>query len=317
MRHWILFLFIQMPLSLLAQSTDSSATTAAVPDSTNRVVIRCLSTAVEEPLYVVDGVIWQPAEVRQLNLNRIKSISILKDPSAGAIFCRSARGGVIVIELTPAPDTVFQIRCARNGQALCGVTAILKPVGVPEDSLVLRSDESGFIHSSALTRGMEYQVELRKMGYHSSTAQWRPGMAIQTLSLEPEFRELDNVVVRAMGKIRCRLILVCSLQTNSIVSETTYPSNSHGGSTDGFGVYPNPVQRGGVINISLPEMKVGRWQLQLYSISGQLVQTQQLSKAVGSIRQQIPVAAAIPAGSYLLRLQGPTGERMSEKIIVQ
>ena len=211
MRHWILFLFIQLPLCLLAQLTDSSATTAAVPGSTSRVVIRCLSTDVAEPLYVVDGVIWQPAEVRQLNLNRIKSISILKDPSAGAIFCRSARDGVIVIELTPAP-------CVVQRTIICGTDVI-------SDSLELPAG--------------------------------------------------------------------------------------------GFLAYPNPVRRGTSINLTIPEGKDGHWQLQLFSISGQLVQTRQLMQAGKSNQHQVPITTAIPAGSYLLRLQGPTGERMSEKIIVQ
>ena len=211
MRHWILFLFIQLPVSLLAQSTDSSATTAAVPGSTGRVVIRCLSLAVEEPIYVVDGVIWQPADVRQLNLNRIKSISILKDPSAGAIFCRSARGGVIVIELTPAT-------CVLRRTIICGTASI-------SDSLE------------------------------------RPA--------------------------------------------------------GGFLAYPNPVRRGTSINLTIPEGKDGHWQLQLFSISGQLVQTRQLIQAGKSNQHQVPITAATPAGSYLLQLQGPAGERITEKVIIQ
>lgn len=274
MRNLILLLFIQLPVNLLAQQTDSTA----VAGTESRFVIRCGSTSLEEPLYVVDGVIWEPAEIRQLNVNRIKAISILKEPAAGAIFGRPARGGVIVIELTPVPDTIFQIRCARNGEVLRGVTAVLRPVGATDDSLVLRSDESGFIRSSALSPGIEYLVELRQMGYQSSTIRWRSGSLTKIVSLEPEFREMDNVVVR---------------------------------------VYPNPVQRGATTNVTLPEGKEGRWQLQLFSISGQLVQTRPLMHAGKSNQHQVPITAAIPAASYLLQLQGPAGERITEKIIVQ
>jgi TonB-linked SusC/RagA family outer membrane protein len=72
-------------------------TNSGAPTGNNRVVIRGVGTinASSDPLYVVDGVVMDNIDV--MNPNDIKSIEVLKDASATAIYGARGANGVILI----------------------------------------------------------------------------------------------------------------------------------------------------------------------------------------------------------------------------
>lgn len=72
-------------------------TNSGAPMGNNRVVIRGMGTinASSNPLYVVDGVVMENIDV--MNPNDIKSIEVLKDASATAIYGARGANGVILI----------------------------------------------------------------------------------------------------------------------------------------------------------------------------------------------------------------------------
>ncbi|GGI57797.1 vWA domain-containing protein [Winogradskyella haliclonae] len=74
------------------------------PSQTSQVIIRGNASLSKgrEPLYVVDGVTVNANTFRHLNHKDIKSLSVLKDSNATAIYGSRATGGVIVVTTTKA-----------------------------------------------------------------------------------------------------------------------------------------------------------------------------------------------------------------------
>ena len=74
-----------------------------------------LETQTSLPVFILDGFEVSVQKVYDLDMNRIKSVTILKDASASAIYGSRAANGVIVIE-TKSPETgKLQISYTLNG----------------------------------------------------------------------------------------------------------------------------------------------------------------------------------------------------------
>ncbi|WP_439952039.1 YfbK domain-containing protein [Flavobacterium psychrotrophum] len=69
------------------------------PGANSAIAIRGINTLNpnQEPLYVIDGVPMDSASARSLNSSEIKSITVLKDASATAIYGSRAANGVIIM----------------------------------------------------------------------------------------------------------------------------------------------------------------------------------------------------------------------------
>jgi len=74
-------------------------------------------------------------------------------------------------------------------------------------------------------------------------------------------------------------------------------------STASVNVYPNPVT-GDLIKFAMNNLKSGNYTMKLYNITGQLVATQPLKKAVGNMTATMTVPTTLPAGKYDLKIEG-------------
>ena len=82
-------------------------------------------------------------------------------------------------------------------------------------------------------------------------------------------------------------------------------------------VYPNPVRSNNAITVDLRNSKKDDYQFQLYTMSGQLILTQQrkLDKYSGPISIHIP---GFPPGVYMLKVTSKgMGKELTEKIVVE
>lgn len=82
-------------------------------------------------------------------------------------------------------------------------------------------------------------------------------------------------------------------------------------------IYPNPVPSGGSVNLSFKKPEEGYYQLQLISLSGQLIQQKEIwiDAEASLLNLEIPRVAA---GTYFIVLTNrKTGKKLSEKIIIQ
>jgi Ca-activated chloride channel family protein len=80
-------------------------------NSSNQIKIRGVSSLnnMKDPLYVIDGIVVRGKNLKNINPNQIKNVSILKDASATALYGARGANGVIMIE-TKKGLTKKQIR---------------------------------------------------------------------------------------------------------------------------------------------------------------------------------------------------------------
>lgn len=110
--------------SLQGQAAGLSINSAAGSPGSSKidVIVRGVSsiTAYADPLYVVDGIISNTTQFRNLNSNDINSISVLKDAAATSMYGSSGSNGVILIntkngktsniKFDITPETYFAVK---------------------------------------------------------------------------------------------------------------------------------------------------------------------------------------------------------------
>ncbi len=82
-------------------------------------------------------------------------------------------------------------------------------------------------------------------------------------------------------------------------------------------VYPNPVQSGTALNLSVKKLDEGYYQFQILNQSGQMIQQKEIWIDTGARLLNVEMPS-VAAGSYFMVLMNKkTGKKFSEKIIVQ
>ncbi len=135
---------------------------------------------------------------------------------------------------------------------------------------------------------------------------------------------LSEVVVIAYEPIRCRIIMgtvaYVKGETISVVNKKDSITNSEIKlplEENSILVYPNPVQSGTALNLSVKKLDEGYYQFQISNQSGQMVQQKELwvDAVARLLNVEMPLVAA---GSYFMVLTNKkTGKKFTEKIIVQ
>lgn len=84
----------------------------------------------------------------------------------------------------------------------------------------------------------------------------------------------------------------------------------------GFSVYPNPVAKGGTLQLAFRNRKAGQYTISLFDINGRRVQQSVVGHAGGNAVQRISVSSQLPSGTYFAEVMG-NGKREHVKLIVQ
>jgi hypothetical protein len=134
---------------------------------------------------------------------------------------------------------------------------------------------------------------------------------------------MPAVFVTAYGNVKGRIVMGYSISTctkstlsqkiDSVTSTVIKPLTS----INKLKVYPNPVESGSAINISISELEEGYYSFQLLNLSGQLVNKREIwiDSDARLLNFDLP---AVADGSYFIILTNrKTGRKFSEKIIVQ
>ena len=85
----------------------------------------------------------------------------------------------------------------------------------------------------------------------------------------------------------------------------------------GFGIYPNPVMKGGNIQLEFQNKAAGNYMITVYSVSGERVQHNIVWHAGGTGVQVIGLQERITSGQYLVEVLGEKGEKVILKLSVQ
>lgn len=289
------------------------------PGTSPGIIIGCRATIQQdnEPLYVIDGVVYEASQIKSINPNDIERIDILKDAAASAIYGCRASHGVIIITTKKANEKTFIIKDSKDrvGVGFGTITATSLKTG---DSVSFVANEFGRIETGLL-KSLDYKVKISCAGFKTAELSLRDiARNRYEILLQRDVIELKSVDVVGYRTIRCRTIS-CGLQcvsnckwiTNKQDSQLNYPASK-------CNVYPNPISPSGTINISFPNVKEGLYQIRLTGSSGQLIYSSQKQISNKNQTEQIHLTAHIAAGIYLLQIVDEQKKLVqSSKLIVQ
>jgi hypothetical protein len=139
------------------------------------------------------------------------------------------------------------------------------------------------------------------------------------VEMTPKANELKEVVVTGyqtqikkyytMGEVSTVRTTTITRVVDSIKSFT-----DNAFSKSSFKTYPNPVQKGGIVNITLKEE--GTYSLQLVSNASQLISSQKITSVKGRVFQ-LQISSSLASGIYYIRMVNEqTGKQFTDKVVV-
>ncbi|UUV21754.1 YfbK domain-containing protein [Paenimyroides aestuarii] len=144
------------------------ATGSGQPGATSTVVLRGMGSinGNTEPLYVVDGTPVSARKVRKLNPNDIKSISVLKDSSATAIYGNRGANGVIKIDTQQTDQSKKRkSRKQRKKEALQIQEALKTIHPIEVDSESYESYQENLFESSHTNPVSTFSIDVDNAAY--------------------------------------------------------------------------------------------------------------------------------------------------------
>jgi hypothetical protein len=84
-----------------------------------------------------------------------------------------------------------------------------------------------------------------------------------------------------------------------------------------FAIYPNPVSKGGVMQLEFRNRAAGMYNVRIFNLSGAQVQQESVRHAGGTAVQQIRLNTQLTPGAYIAEINGQNGTTEKVKLIVQ
>ena len=279
----------------------SSMKPSGTPGPSTRIFMRCGSSiqSGNEPLFVVDNVIYESNQIKFLDANNIERIDILKNAAASELYGYRASNGVVIITTKKSSQKKFTIKDAKDsvGVGYATITANSLNTG---DSISFVANGFGRIETTLL-KSLNYKLTVTCAGYTPKQILLREVMKNKyEILLEKDLIELKELTVVGYSTSCVCSILRCvcpgvrikTFQADKNVIEINKSVK----------IFPNPVSSSGTINISFPNVKEGLYQIRLTGSSGQLIYS--CEKQINSKNQteQIYLTAHTAAGIYLLQI---------------
>ena len=294
----------------------------SVTDPNSRIILRCQKPSLSnEPLYIVDGVVYESSCMNKLNPNDIESITVLKSSESSALYGKDGANGVVIIVTKASKIRKFIFKDFHDGNFVPGATVKFISQKNNKDSIVLAANDNGVVETNKLKPGEDYKLEVSSVGYKNYSVVIKNEFALRTKSILLERKQsfCDEVVVvgyptRRIGCPGCTLYCTCSGITITCYSDMTETSLSGKSS---FNIYPNPVQRNSSLTIKPSSDISSSFLIRIHSLSGAVVYQQKISSNKSNAIS-VPVKNNWSAGTYIVQLVNENGKPVKqEKIIIQ
>ena len=162
------------------------------------------------------------------------------------------------------------------------------------------TDNSGNFSIPVNKVSQQATLYITALGYKSDSVAVKQFLAVdqtQLIVLKTEANVLGEVVV-----IPEKIITKRAADTISIFKDTLA---AIGLGKSALSVYPNPVAKGSSVTVSARLDQTGTYTIQLFSISGTIMQTTQVNGAPKAPTFSINIPANLTAGAYIVRVSHP------------
>ena len=271
----------------------------------------------KEPILLVDGILADSlACFRQLDTAAIDDITILQSPAALAIFGPVASSGAIIVTTKKMLERTLQVLDITDQQPVARATVRMESTDGQSVFQYIASDSGCLVSRDWLT-SKAWRIHITAAGYQP----------LQTIITRAQLSEQRLTIKMTRNVITCRYeALVLALQPRRIGcglrtmmqtrQEAARPENITAAAP--MQVFPNPVQRGGIISIRLHTANREPARLSLLQSDGSLLWSQPVQWVPGENRIPLRVSTAWAGGSYFIRLQYANGRiAASEQVIIQ
>jgi TonB-dependent SusC/RagA subfamily outer membrane receptor len=273
--------------------------------------IRCLASNLNtEPLTVIDGVVAEKFELRNISPDDIESIWILKGTTATTLYGCRGWSGVIIITTKTANDRTIKVKDMLTGEIFASANVDLISMGGRKDTTHLITDSSGKIITNKIVYGKEYELTATRVGYkpHRCLINSKIIGKSYTVLLLKGFKTLS--LVENQEPITAMCYNLKTVQSYELRS-TNEPSS------DQFRVFPIPAKAGSEIKIVWRKAPIGEYVIGLYNLQGQFIKSSfaRIENETNAFSFQIPI---VTPGSYLLQMTNrKSGKKYAEKILIQ
>lgn len=305
--------FTQLLFCLILFSDISAQDTARVrPGAASpKIFIRCgvSASSSTQPLYVVDGVIWE--SIGDLKSDDIESIHILKTLESAAIYGTPARNGCVIITTKLRHPRIF-IKDVESGSPVPMASC---KVFYARDSVMLVADENGMVELKNLKGNPVVKMEVSAISHEAKTQLIDLSKTKSfEIYLKRESRKLGEVVVVTSYRgCVLRRISFCGGTSKKLVQVDEETYNEVKGTA--LKIFPNPQLRGNTITIELPGSFV-EGKLIVTDVSGKRVHSQDL-KNIRRTTLVLPTGSNWSAGTYFVNVYSSNGKKSSAKLILQ
>jgi TonB-dependent SusC/RagA subfamily outer membrane receptor len=310
------------PCGMVRRYAEAHGTTTTSKQDSGeiRVCTRCINSGA--PLYVVDGIPILNPNITELKTREIEEISVLKGAEAMAVFGSQGVNGVILITTKQSLLRKFIIKDSIKVNRIAGATVTFTSK-YNKDTFQFAANDSGVVETSKLKNGRNYKVTVSAIGYSDTTFLFQNGekYSVKEFLLSQNVKVCEEVIVKNSKGFGCRLVtdittLYCHVSGIRITlfkqQEITPRVFLQ------FRAYPNPVQKGDIINIEVNSSEEKPLKLNLLNQAGQIMLSESKKSYKGINRFTINTDSRRAAGIYFLQIVYENGQlAASQKIIIQ
>jgi TonB-dependent SusC/RagA subfamily outer membrane receptor len=313
----IIVLVIGAALSHVAIYSQDSELQKRDDQNSSRIVFRCRSsvTASNEPLLVVDGALFNSKKMKEIDPDKIESITILKDARATALYGCRAGNGVIIVATKQSRMRDFVIKDLIENVPVGRSTLTISPKDSNERKLQFLVNDSGIVRTNKLKPGAVYRISVSSVGFETYDTIYENGYRYksQEIFLERSNTVCPEVVVQSFSVFCRRPYCKCSGIVIKRETLEKQPSTLSGT----FKVYPNPMKSNSSFNIEWKQNVHGFFLLELFNQPGQLVYSNEIliNEDARFLTVHLP---SILAGNYFIRMTSKeSAKSFTHKILVQ
>lgn len=282
--------------------------------TSTRIFMRCGSSIQpgNEPLFVVDGVLYESNQIKFLDPNNIERIDILKSAAVSELNCYKASSGIIIINTKKAYQKKFTIKDEKDrvGIPFATFTAISLKTG---DSISLIANEYGRIETSVL-KTLEYKIKISCIGYKTIETSLKD-IANNNYEI---YLEKDIICIKEISiqSTIYRRNISCGAKFQTVFGKGIEENKVD--LKNEIKIFPNPVKQNKLINLKFEGVKEGVYRFCILNSIGQLLFTFQKQITSKDATEQIQLNSRFSSGVYIIQVINEKKKLIhSSKLIIE